>query len=391
MSFPYSSQHDTLDIDYVNPRHTSVTNQYTYLASPASVQGPRAPTQWQLVPTPETNLPLLHWDATPSIPSNVPASYPLNNPTFFDHAATSLFEELPVNAQSEGTSEYMAQYTDTFTSNAPWYPAPPPQAMDRRSFQEPEILASAYPWAPAESQNTPVPLGGEPATGDMWFTSERRATLQEALKKPHPRSPLPYPHLYSTGFQMTPENHAQGGMSSQYQRPMLDGGRSGDFENIESATLSNNATYNLDRDMAADALLILNAKEYHPHAYSELCNSTMCAPTKESLSGHTLSHRTRYIEPIPAIMLGQNKESISGPITSTPSSKRSSTRETVKLYLAARASQMRSSDEVGENEDSQLTPGQRSRKADRRQPQKAKNMEKKRKRKREDQVTRTIP
>ncbi|KAF8186696.1 hypothetical protein BJ912DRAFT_927048 [Pholiota molesta] len=389
MSFPYSSQHDTLDIDYVNARHTVVANPYTYLASPARVQDPLTPTQWQHVSTPEPSLPMLQWDAVPSIPSNIVASYPLDNTMFFDSAATSPFGELPVNAQSEGTGEYTAQYTYTLTSNAPWYPAPPPQAMDRRSFQEPEILASAYPWASVESQNTHVPPGGEDETGDMWFTPERRATLQEALKKPHHRSLLPYPRLYSKGFQITPENYAQGGTGSQYQHPVLDGGRPETVEDILPATGS--APYNLSRryNMAAEIPNDTQMTGYHPHAYREFHNSTICAPTNESSSGRTLSHRTRYIayasevEPIPAIILAPNKQPISGPMMSTPSSKRWSTRETVEFYLAARASKTRSSGEVDEtrSEVSQSTPSQRTRKADRRQPRLAKNMETQRKRK----------
>ncbi|KAF8171263.1 hypothetical protein BJ912DRAFT_1082385 [Pholiota molesta] len=378
MSFPYSSQHDALDRDVFNAQDTFIANQYIDFALPASVQAPQAPTEWQPFPRPESSLPLLQWDVTPSIPLNVGTSYPHNNnPMFFGHAATSTFGELPANAQSEGTSEYTAQYAHTFTSNASWYPAPPPQTMGRRMFQEPEITAPAYPWAPAESQNIHVPPGREPATGDMWFTSERRAKLQEALRKPQHRSPLPYPRSHSAGFQISPETHPQGEMSTQYQRPVVDGGRPESFEDILPVTMSGSAAYNLDRhDMAADIPIdsrmsmtghnlvsphppISNIEGYHLDTSSDLRVLMACAPTNESSGGRELSHRTRYIEPIPAIILAPMKESIPERTVSTSSGIRYSTRETVEIYLAARASKMRSSDEVIENEDSQATPRQR--------------------------------
>jgi hypothetical protein len=127
------------------------------------------------------NLPLLHWDATPSIPSNVPASYPLNNPTFFDYAATSLLDELPANAQSEGKSEYTAQYAHehTFISNAPWFLdiAPPP------SFQEPEKLGSVYPWAPA---GTWSPVEHCTDLPNVMVMQSRRMTTYRQQASPQP-------------------------------------------------------------------------------------------------------------------------------------------------------------------------------------------------------------
>jgi hypothetical protein len=190
MSFPYSSQHDALDRDAFNAQNTSIADQYIGLALPASVQAPRMflfslgsesndhvfiqqRHQRSGNPSPDPrvmslsneaivrsnecfallrflgSLPLLQWDATSSTPSSVVASYPPYNPMFFGHASTSPSGELPANAQSEGAIEYMAQYAHNFTSNAPWYSAPPPQTMGRRMFQEPEITAPAYPWAPA--------------------------------------------------------------------------------------------------------------------------------------------------------------------------------------------------------------------------------------------------
>jgi hypothetical protein len=191
MSLPYSFQHDALNSDVFNAQDTFIALQYIDPALPASAQAPRmflfslgsgsndhvfmqqrhqrsgSPSPGPRVMSPSSNeiivrsnecfallrllgsLPLLQWDAISSTPSNVGTSYPPSNPMFFGHAAMSTFGELPTNAQSEGRSEYKAQYAHTFTSNAPWYPAPPPQAMGRRMFQEQEITAPAYPWAPA--------------------------------------------------------------------------------------------------------------------------------------------------------------------------------------------------------------------------------------------------